>query len=266
MSSFLRGAERELRERTNTLDPACFTIRSVASMVMAFRPTDHDSVFEDEAILLCADHAGFAFRNPEPTAVAGLDGLVGMDVRYLTDVEPVVRVAALDAGYRAISQPDETVTITGSPRIKAIQRAAIIRDEVLRLRPAPGRSRVHMVGAVGSIIHELRVAGCEVTASDLDPSVVGSEIAGVVVESSASAEDSLARADVVTITGMTLVNGSYDAVLDSAATCKKLVLAQTGSGLGRALIASGVDSVLAEPFPAYMFPSPTVIERYRKRN
>ncbi len=76
----------------------------------------------------------------------------------------------------------------------------------------------------------------------------------------------LAEADAVVATGMTLVNGSFDRIIEH---CRKqslplVVYAQTGSAVARAFLGAGVTALSAEPFPFSQFSADaTTLYRYR---
>jgi len=65
---------------------------------------------------------------------------------------------------------------------------------------------------------------------------------------------------------MTLANGTFPGILAAATAggTELLMFCETGSGLAPLLVAEGVATVVAEPFPFYIFDGHTTIRIYRR--
>lgn len=79
--------------------------------------------------------------------------------------------------------------------------------------------------------------------------------------------EALDGADAVVTTGMTLGNGSFDAILAHcvAAAVPLIVYAQTGSAIAREFLGAGLTALSAEPFPFSQFSADdTALHLYRE--
>nr|WP_249417094.1 DUF364 domain-containing protein [Streptomyces sp. TS71-3] len=174
-----------------------------------------------------------------------------------------LRIAALDAHlaearpHRDAAEADPITLPAGTPEIRAHARDAAIAG----LLDTPPGAKVGLIGVVNPLVAAIRERGGDCLPCDFnlrttqwgDP-VTGS-MAGV-----------LDVADAVVATGMTLSNGTFDAILGR---CRErdiplVVYAQTGSAVARAFLGAGVTALSAEPFPFSQFSAdPTVLYRYR---
>ncbi|MCX5201653.1 DUF364 domain-containing protein [Streptomyces sp. NBC_00237] len=180
----------------------------------------------------------------------------------LRDPARPVRIAALDA-YLAAVRPHrfsgaEPVTLpAGPPEVRAVARDAAVAG---LLDIAEG-ARVALIGVVNPLVAAIRERGGVPLPCDLNLRTTqwGDPVTRDMAEV-------LEAADAVVATGMTLSNGSFDAVL---ARCRArgvplVVYAQTGSAVARAFLGAGVSALSAEPFPFSQFSAePTVLYRYR---
>ncbi|MGV9613578.1 Rossmann-like domain-containing protein [Nocardia xishanensis] len=194
-----------------------------------------------------------------------LDDCVGATLAHLlTHRLRAVRIAALDA-YLMHLRPHpaaggvaaEPVRVSGSSSLeKSRQRAEAVVD----LLPS-GARRVLVVGVVGSLLAALRARGVGYLPCDL----VGgrTEWDEPVYRSVADAPPDY---DALLVTGMTLGNGTFDALLAEAnARSIPLVLfAQTGSAVLPWFLSRGVTAVSAEPYPFFSLDGgPSTLFRYR---
>jgi hypothetical protein len=206
--------------------------------------------------------ASFAPGQIEPGYCAGASGRSLAEL-MAADVALPVRVAALDA-YLAELDPHrsargaEPVTLpAGPPEVRARARDEAIAG-MLELRPG---QRVALIGVVNPLILAIEARGGRCLPCDFNLRVThwNQPVA-------ASMEDVLGEAEAVVATGMTLANGTFDPLL---AHCRAhalpfIVYAQTGAAVARAMLASGVTGLCAEPFPFSQFSAePTTVYRYR---
>jgi hypothetical protein len=152
------------------------------------------------------------------------------------------------------------------------------------------------VGVVGSILSilvsqkSLRLPpdiDVRITASDLYEGVVGTQVHGVTVEHGTHGTygfagsdgaripmgvrtlELIADADMAIVTGMTLTNGTLDAILETAIKNKTalVIFAETGAHFATEYCNLGVDVVVSEPFPFYLTcDGPTRIDVYRRNS
>ncbi|THA23939.1 hypothetical protein E4198_03610 [Streptomyces sp. RKND-216] len=177
--------------------------------------------------------------------------------------KPAVGVAALDA-YLARLQPHsahpgaDTVTLpAGTPDTRARARDAAVTG----LLDIPEGAKVALIGVVNPLVAAIRDRGGVPLLCDYNLRTTnwGDPVTD-------DMHQVLAEADAVIATGMTLVNGSFDDILDH---CRKhgtplTVYAQSGSAVARAFLGAGVSALSAEPFPFSQFSADaTALYRYR---
>jgi uncharacterized UPF0146 family protein len=128
------------------------------------------------------------------------------------------------------------------------------------------KPRVVNVGVVGNLVSGLAARGCEVLATDLEPEMIGKVVSGVEVQDGTRTFDFVRDADLAVVTGMTLATDSLDLIISEArqAGTKLLIFAETGANFGEEYCRTlGVDTVVSEPFPFYIFQGLSTIEVYR---
>ncbi|GHG07436.1 Rossmann-like domain-containing protein [Streptomyces filamentosus] len=174
-----------------------------------------------------------------------------------------VRIAALDA-YLGRVRPHrdaadaEAVTLpTGAPKARAEARDAAVAG-LLDIAP---EAKVALIGVVNPLVAAIRERGGVPLPCDFNLRTThwGDPVTD-------DMEQVLAEADAVVATGMTLVNGSFDRIVEH---CRKqelplVVYAQSGSAVARAFLGAGVTALSAEPFPFSQFSADTTtLYRYR---
>jgi uncharacterized UPF0146 family protein len=160
--------------------------------------------------------------------------------------------------------------LLGTPIEKTASRTAVILDEAKRLVSLIGKScpRVVNVGVVGNVIRELKTCGYHVLATDLERDLVGTTVHGVPVEDGTRTFDYVRDSDLAIVTGMTIATDSLELIVEEArkAGTRLLVFAETGANFGDEYCRTiGIDSVVSEPFPFYIFQGASTIEVYRKQ-
>ncbi len=181
----------------------------------------------------------------------------------LADERAPLRIAALDA-YLAAALPfrddpaaERVLLPDGTPEERAVARDAAVAG----LLDVPAGARVALIGVVNPLVAAIRERGAECLPCDLD--LRETQWGDPVARDAAAVIDA---ADAVVATGMTLANGTFDAIL---ARCRErgvplTVYAQTGAAVARAFLGSGVDALSAEPFPfSQCSAEPTALYRYR---
>ncbi|MGW0394802.1 Rossmann-like domain-containing protein [Streptomyces sp. NPDC003042] len=177
-----------------------------------------------------------------------------------------LRIAALDAylaeqrPHREAAEAEEAEPVTlpaGTPEVRAKARDAAIAG----LLDIEEGAKVGLIGVVNPLVAAIRERGGEPLPCDFNLKATqwGDPV-------TTDMHEVLDRADAVVATGMTLSNGSFDAILDRCRTrgIPLVVYAQTGSAVARAFLGSGVTALSAEPFPFSQFSAdPTTLYRYR---
>ncbi|MDD5729358.1 MAG: DUF364 domain-containing protein, partial [Victivallales bacterium] len=236
-----------------------------------YQPFARERLFRYDVAIIQIQGTGAAYSGRDGIHKSELDSIVGNDARKILKNEySPVNIALLDAMYASLSpEPDADFLISG--RNKAGQRADIVCNEVQNLRSReliPARPKVVNVGAIGCIIEKLEQRQMQVTASDLDKDLIGSELAGVkIADGALHTEKMVAEADLALVTGMTACNGSLPGILATAKAnaTRVMMIAETGAGFGRAYCdLLDVDVVVSEPYPFYIFNCYSQILIYRK--
>lgn len=244
-----------------------FILRGLWKIEMGFRPTPADPPFTD--LVMLAQTAGVGYCACEDRDIKFPIEWIGRDVREIVAANRCLRIAILDAAYSVLTtEPSFSMVLHGSTYKKAISRASVITGEVLRLLRMGGnrKRRVAMVGAVGSILSELNKTGLELAATDMDASVIGKLLGGVEVASGTAETISMVEsADLALVTGMTLSTNTLDEILSvcNSRQTRLVMFAQTGANFASEYVRRGVDTVVAESFPNYIFPGETLVRVFR---
>ena len=247
-----------------------FMIRGLWKVDLAFRPNVHERTFRYAFLLSQTVGQGSCYCD---TDLVINDDLIGRDAREVVQERDCYSISLLDSIYASIpKQPDDVHEIRGSSIEKAAKRNAIILDEIGRLLgvfgPKSGKPRVLNVGVVGNVVHGLVERGYDVLATDLDEKIIGSSVHGVTVVHGSRTYQHLKSSDVAVITGMTLATDAVGdiAELSKVYNTRVVMFAETGANFGEEYCQSlGIDVVVSEPFPFYIFQGVSRIEVYRRK-
>lgn len=259
-----------LESSSKGYDDELFILHGLWNIDLFFQPNIEERLFKYHLLVSQTQRQGCCYC-PEKVNSADLDSLVCQDVRQIQHSNPSIELALLDAGFSALSTtPHGDFLLTGTSYEKAMERANIVTGEVtyqfsnLNLRRKP---RVLIIGVVGNIVKTLVERGYEVFATDLEEGLIHRVIHGVEIQN--GRQQSLAlisEVDVVLVTGMTLATDTLGLILEEAQQHGKkvIVYAETGAWFGEAYCQHfGVDAVVSEPFPFYIFEGHTRILTYR---
>jgi len=257
------------RDRSRDYPDESFIIRGMWRTDLLFRPNPEERTFNYTYLLIQTVGEGACYCAAVPALTEGF-ALLGKDCRKMNLDYRCFQVASVDAMYSAFERrPDETKTMTGSSADKALWRSQIVVDEVLRQLALSGVDDgcVVNVGVIGNIIKMLTAKGIEVTATDGDPTLVGSEIGGVPVFDQDRTVELVEKCDVAVMTGMLVSTDSMEDVLEAARRggTKLVMFCETGANLCEEYVKAGVDSALAEYFPFYIFGGTTRIDVFRRK-
>ncbi|MGW0390012.1 Rossmann-like domain-containing protein [Streptomyces sp. NPDC003042] len=245
-------------------DPAHERIALAFTTTQAVRHEGRSGGYRNEVLSLrLAAAVGSCAVEPGSLPAAALDDCVGATVADLLD-HPLlpVRIAALDAYLAHVRPhtPAHGARPCALPAGSSLHRSRARARAVVDLLPDTGPRRVLVVGVVNSLLEQLRARGAGYVPCDLKG---GATEWGEPVRTDALAE--LEHCDAVLASGMTLGNGSFQPLLDHAATTGKplVMFAQTGSAILPRFLGSGVGAVSAEPYPFFWLDGgPGVIHRY----
>ncbi|MEV1023335.1 DUF364 domain-containing protein [Streptomyces sp. NPDC050264] len=258
----------EVRAGAHGPDPATLRISVAFVTRQAVRHDGRGTGYRNEVLSLrLAEAVGSCAVEPGTLPDAAIDDCVGADVAALL-AHPLlpVRIAALDAylmhllPHTAVNGARTVALAPGTSLEKSRARAAAVVD-LLDTERLPQGACVLVVGVVNSLLQELRSRGLRCIPCDLKGGTT--EWGEPIVTDAGAALD---RCDAVLASGMTLGNGSFDALRAHALReGKQLVMfAQTASAVLPRFLGDGVSAVCAEPYPFFWLDGgPGVLHRYR---
>lgn len=202
------------------------------------------SIRVGDAVGSCAVEPGaFGDRQVQEVVGCGVDAL-------LSDAEPAVQVAALDA-YLAYLHPHARHPQARSVRLPAgdsLEKSTARAGAVAELVRVPAGGCVAVIGVVNSLLAALRERSVDYVACDLKGG--RTEWDEPVIRCHTEA---IGRADAVVASGMVLGNGTFDEISELCGErgIPLAMFAQTGSAVLRELLGSRVDALSAEPYPFF---------------
>lgn len=256
-----------LVDRSEAMAEKVFVLHGLWEMDLAFCPHVGERTFQYHVKIAQTLRQGACYCfDDERTLDADL---IGEDARYIQTDDICFRIAILDAAFAVFE--DDAVRefyLQGTASEKASRRADIVVEEVLgQIEDQSKRPSIVNVGVIGTILEKLQQRDLDLYATDLDPALVGRRLGGVMVQDGERHTlELVAQCDVALVTGMTLANNSLEEILRVARENEtKLVLFnETGAWLAQEYCDSfGVDAVIAEPFPFYIFEGQSRIRLHR---
>ena len=262
----LEQLREELVTRSRGLPDSYFRLRGLWRIEHCFQPNAHERQLSYGMVLGQTLAQGCAYTDldaPRPDMAA-----LGGDVRDLRVGDLAQNIATLDAGFAVLpSNPVRRLRFAGNSDAKAVERAAIIVDEVMAQLDRVGGRKVLNIGVMGNFFPHLLQRGVEVVAADYDPSVIANAPSGVTIHHGASTLDLIKHVPLVLATGMTLATDTLPSII---AECQRhgtglILFAATGAAFGEAYCrACGVDAVISEPQPQYIFQGTSEIQIFRR--
>jgi hypothetical protein len=244
-----------------------FTIRGLWKIDLAFRPNVDERTFRYAFLVGQTVGQGSCYCDTELVID---ESLIGKDARSVLVERDCYSIALLDSLYASIPKTPYMVhEIKGNSIEKAALRNRILLAEVEAvLGTIKGKNpRILNVGVLGNLIRSLADKGYSVVATDLEERIIGKSVHGTTVEHGSRTYHYIADADVAVITGMTLTTAAMGDIIQTCADqgTKVVVFAETGANFGEEYCKTlGVDSVVSELFPFYIFQGVSTIEIYRK--
>jgi hypothetical protein len=244
-----------------------FTIRGLWKVDLAFKPNVHERTFRYAFLVSQTVGQGSCYCDKELVID---EDLIGRDAREVIAERDCYSISLLDSLYASIPKsPYRVHEIRGNSIEKASLRNQILMDEVISVLDTvkAGSPKVLNVGVLGNLIRGLTDKGYSVVATDLEERIVGTSIHGTRIDHGSKTFHHIAESDVAVITGMTLTT---DAMGDIIEICKEkgtkiVVFAETGANFGEEYCTTlGVDSVVSELFPFYIFQGVSTIEIHRR--
>ena len=247
-------------------------IRGLWSVDCLFKPNVSERTFNYKFLVAQTLGQGCAYSLEREYDVKYLESLMGKNYLDLHIKDTALEVAILDAIYSTLqSKPDRQVKIEGTSVNKTVDRTNIIVEETLRLVDKNNLKRkrplIANIGVVGNFIKALLDADVDVIGADFDAGIVGKKLfdKAEIVHGDNTLEV-IKISDVALITGMTLTTNTLGEIIDTAKehNTKLVMFAETGSNLGDFFIKKGVNCVIGEPFPFYIFQGTSILNIFRK--
>jgi hypothetical protein len=268
VTDIFAGLRTNLLEKTAGLPADTFTIRGLWEVRLLFRPNALERTFRYTFVVAQTMGQGACYA-PENTVLP--EEWMGADAREVIGEKSAQSIAVLDAMYDTLPKsPAARFVLQGDSMAKTGERTQILLDECSRLleaHPTGHAPRVVNVGVLGNLLEGLTRQGCTVAATDFDPEIVGTTINGVPIEHGSVTNERVRESDLAVITGMTLATDTLEEIMEAAAEggTRVLIFAETGANFGEEYCRSfGVDAVVSEHFPFYIFAGTSVVEVYRK--
>ncbi len=253
--------------KTSDFKDEDFLVRGLWKIELLFKPTVHERAFNYTVLLAQTLGQGCCYSDPDHA----LDpGLLGRDARDHIGGRGCTSIALLDSIYASIPKhPTETHELRGNSVQKTQSRNSILVAEAERLIASCRGRDVHLVnvGVVGDLIKKLKDKGHSVFATDLDEQLVGKDLHGVHVEHGSRTLDYVKCCDIAIVTGMALSTNTLDEIFATAQEndTRILLFAETGANFAEEYCCTiGIDTVVSEPFPFYIFQGVSTIEVYRR--
>ncbi|MFJ5263416.1 Rossmann-like domain-containing protein [Streptomyces sp. NPDC088387] len=245
-------------------DPATTRISVAFTTRQAVRHDGRAGGYRNEVLSVrLAEAVGSCAVEPGELPDDALGDCVGADVASLLE-HPLtpVRVAALDAYLMHVRPhtPAHGAHPVRLPAGSSLEKSRARARAVVDLIDLPAGATVLVVGVVNSLLEALRSRGLGTLPCDLKGGVT--EWGDPVVTDALAAAD---HCDALLVSGMTLGNGTFDALRRHALTHHKqlVMFAQTGSAVLPRFLGHGVTAVCAEPYPFFWLDGgPGVIHRY----
>jgi len=240
-------------------------IRGIWDLSCDFRPSPSERAFRYRIVVAQTVTQGSCYYSGSALPSALLSKLVGCPYSGVEELPLALEIALLDSLFKNTDDDfDEVGQLTGTSTEKAHKRSNILCREVdlliarCRLARPP---RVAVIGVVSLAVLLLHERGYEVRGADLDQNLIGTVVGdtGITVEPGEQTLALVRDADVALVSGMTLSTGTLDEILEAARSSgtRVVLFAQTGSNLAAVYRDAGIDTIVSEPFPFYIFDGTT---------
>lgn len=186
------------------------------------------------------------------------------------ELEREIEIAILGSIFNDCYQliPESTYSLLFPA--KSVDRAQIVVTQIEELvrqqKNVSKKYDVVNVGVIGLFLKLLSEKHYNVIGTDFDRNIIDTTFYDVLsIVDGKHRLDYIAQAKVAAITGMTLTTNTIDDIIKCAQkyNTKLLVFAKTGFNLSKYYLQEGVDVVVCEHFPFYIFDGESIIEIYK---
>lgn len=256
-------------ERSRDLPDDDFRLRALWGVDYRAQPTAYERFMVYSFVMAQTLRQGCCYADFGTVSVdAGSDALIGGDARVTVGRTHEESVAILDAAFGVLPHaPQRHLVIEGRPADKALARAEVIVDETLRQLRRTGGKRVAQIGVLGNLLHLLQQEDVTLAASDFDPELIEHGILGLPVQHGDRSAELVADADVALVCGETLASDTLDELVAAAREhgTRMVVFAVSGCHFAEEYVRTfGIDAVVSEPQPQYLFQGSSVLEVFRR--
>lgn len=260
----LKHLEQTAKRKAKNLSKDEALIRGLFQFDLLFKPSPKERTFSYKVVTAECLAQGSCYTYED---VRLNKALMGKDAREVEPEYRSVKIAILDALYGGMNRNiTHSFYLGGTAKQKAFPRAEIVFFEACRLLDSLTGKKIVNVGVVGEFVPPFKKKGAELYLTDMDPTLVGETIHGVLVEGKDQTIPRVRESDVAIVTGMTVSTNTLGEILAVAREhdTKIIMFAETGANFGEELCRLGVDVVVGEPFPFYIFQGESRIDIYRR--
>nr|QVT76738.1 hypothetical protein [Streptomyces sp.] len=271
MERILDTLRAVVTERSKGLPDEDFLLRGMWRVDYRSQPTEYERFMVYSFVMAQTVRQGCCYAD---FGTVGLgephDALIGRDAREVRGGTLAEEIAILDAAFGALPRdPYRTLTIDGTPERKALARAEIVVGEAMEQLRRTGGRRVAQVGVMGNLIRFLQGEDVTIAASDFDPELIENGVLGVPVVSGDESARLVAESDVALVCGETLASDTLEELVVTARRhgTRIVVFAVSGCHFAQDYCRTvGIDAVIAEPQPQYLFQGPSTLEIHRRED
>lgn len=271
METILDSLRSIVADRSRGIPDEDFVLRSMWRVDYRAQPTHYERLMAYSFVMAQTVRQGCSYADFGSIDLGEhSDMFIGKDSRDVRGSCREEDIAILDAAFGALPRkPQETYNINGGPAEKSLTRARIVVGEAMALLRRHNGRRVANVGIIGNLIHFLQREDVDITASDFDEDLIKMGILGVPVVSGEFSPQVVAETDVALVCGETLASDTLDELMKVARdnNTKLVLFAVTGCHFAEEYCRTfGVDAVISEPQPQYLFQGPSTLEIYRRES
>ncbi len=257
-------------------------INGLWNIKLKYQPAQGERLFEYE-VIVCQTNIGqgasYAFEDIDSQRMSRLIGSSISDIDFMDYNDYSLKVAILDSIYAGHFPwaPNLDLSIAGRSSAKASTRAEIVTAEAVRLinrrcldkgikGDVPVILNIGFVSRFRTVLKEMFPH--EFYATDLHPDLVGRTLDGVRIDDGLGHnEEYLKKADVAIITGMTITTRTLSSLTETAKRygTDVVIFSETGYNISAHYVRYGVESVICEEFPYYIFDGSSNIRVFRKK-
>lgn len=250
------------------------TIRGLWAVDCLFKPNVNERTFNYKFIVAQTIGQGCAYSLVRNYDVEYLQSLMGKNYLDLNIEDRALDVALMDSIYSTLQgESDSQIEISGTSITKTTDRTNVIVDETIKLIDKNNlkheKPLICNVGVVGNFIKALLEKNVDVIGTDYDSNIIGIKLfEKAEILHGDRTLGAIENSDVALITGMTFTTDTLDKIIFTANKfgTKLIMFAETGSNFGEFYVKNGVDCVIGEPFPFYIFQGKSVLNIFRKKD